>query len=257
MRNSWASTGSQLSRIAWPPEAWNLPLTILAAFAGLIVAVAPAVVYFATISAAGGIAPADSAHVPPEQLLLAQLVTYPPLGIYLLFVVRALGHRTFAELGFRMPSARELGIGLLGALVMVLVVDLLTSALESLTHQHATETAIAILRAMHSPGQRALFALVAVVLAPLVEELAFRVFLFNAISRYASVAVAALGSGIVFGLAHAAGPNQFLTISVPLAVAGIVLAYVYAATRCYWANVCTHAIFNAVAVVAVFAFHAT
>ena len=93
------------------------------------------------------------------------------------------------------------------------------------------------------------------VLAPIIEELAFRAFLFNAFSRYASLGVAAVVSGVLFGLVHAASAQQLLTVALPLALGGVVLAGVYSISRCYWSNVISHALFNSISLVAVFVFH--
>jgi membrane protease YdiL (CAAX protease family) len=87
----------------------------------------------------------------------------------------------------------------------------------------------------------AAFAVLAVVVAPFVEELTFRGFLFNTIRRYAPVWAAAAISGIVFGLSHGS-----LTAFVPLAGSGIVLAYVYELTGSLPASMLTHALFNAI-----------
>jgi membrane protease YdiL (CAAX protease family) len=121
---------------------------------------------------------------------------------------------------------------------------------------------VKVLREVHSPAQIIAFASVAVVFAPIVEEFVFRVFLFNAIARYSTPTIGAIGSGIIFGLIHVAGAtntsgifNTILTLALPLAFGGFVLAAVYARTGCYWANVLTHGLFNAVSVIAVLVFH--
>jgi membrane protease YdiL (CAAX protease family) len=140
---------------------------------------------------------------------------------------------------------------------MWLIVDSCGALIATLTHLHDTEAAVALLQHMTTPLQKLLFAAIAVVLAPMVEELGFRVFLFNAFTRYVDVWPAAVLSGLLFGLVHALGSaSQILTVGIPLALGGVVLAYVYASNRCYWSNVITHATFNAISVVAVFFFKA-
>jgi hypothetical protein len=172
-------------------------------------------------------------------------------------VIPPLSKTSLRELGFRAPTARELGIAIAGTIVMTVAVECASAAVAALTHRHDTEAAVAIMQQMKTPVERFAFFTIACVLAPLIEELGFRVFLFNAMTRYVSVAAGAIGSGILFGIVHSASPQQLLTVSLPLAVGGIVLAYVYAKTHCYWANVTTHSLFNAVSVVALFVFHAT
>jgi len=93
----------------------------------------------------------------------------------------------------------------------------------------------------HDPLLAMAFGVLAVVIAPFVEELMFRGFLFNTILRYTPVWAAATLSGIVFGLSHGS-----LTAFVPLAGSGIVLAYVYYVTGSLPASMLTHALFNAI-----------
>ena len=220
--------------------------------------VAPGVAYV-VIAVAAGIA---TVHPSSDQLLIAQLVTYVPWGVFLLLALPRISQTSLHDLGFRRPTGRDLSFALGGAVVMWIATEAIGLAVVSLTHLHETEAAVALLRGLRTPAERTMYVAIAVVLAPMLEELTFRVFIFNAVSRYASVLVAALVSGLIFGLAHVQPQSshdvvpQLLTISLPLFAGGIVLAYVYASTRCYWANVITHGTFNAVTVVAVMAFHA-
>jgi membrane protease YdiL (CAAX protease family) len=200
---------------------------------------------------------------PTDQLLVAQAITYVPWAIFLVSVLPRVSHSSLYELGFRRLTLRDLAVALLGAVAMWLVVTLVGGAIVTLTHRHSTEAAVALLQQLRTPGEKVLYATIAVALAPMLEELTFRVFLFNALTRYMRVPAAAVLSGIVFGLVHAQAKTnqefigQLLTVSVPLTLGGIVLAYVYRTTRCYWANVITHGTFNAVTIVAVMYLHAT
>ena len=90
----------------------------------------------------------------------------------------------------------------------------------ALTHQQTKETAVDLFKSSSDHTLLIVFGIVASSLAPFVEELIFRGFLFNAMLRYAPVFVAALISGCVFGAVHGS-----LTAFAPLAAAGVVLAY--------------------------------
>jgi uncharacterized protein len=196
---------------------------------------------------------ATLAQIPIRVLLLSQLMSYIPLIAYLLVVVPRLAHRSLPELGVRTPRVWELLIGLAGTVVMFLVVAIASTILTSLTHQHAVEAAVQLLRSLRTPLQTLAFITIAVLFAPMVEEFAFRVFLFNAIRRYTSTTVGAILSGLLFGFVH----GTDVTVAVPLSCGGIVLAWIYMRSGCYWSNVITHACFNAVSVIAVLVFHAT
>lgn len=256
MQNNSTWALSAPSPIAWPTDAWNVGLTIVAAIGAVVVYLTPAVIYVMFAVVTGQIDP----HHPMakmDPLLVAQLISYVPIAVYLAAVTPALARVPLRELGFRAPTTRDVGIALGGTVVMYLLVTILGLAATTLFHRHDTEAAVTLLRSLSSPGERAALVIMACIIAPMVEELAFRVFLFNALSRYMSLGVAAVVSGLVFGSAHMQGLGTFVTFAVPLGAGGVVLAYVYAKTRCYWANVITHGTFNAISVFAIIFFHAT
>ncbi len=259
MRNNSTWVPSVPSRIFWAPDAWSIPSIVLTAIGVFLCMIVPAVVYIGVVGSHIGL---DRIQKDQAQLLIAQTITYVPWALFLVAVLPRISLASPGDLGLRMPTRRDLLVGLGGAAVMYVCVTAVGTVLVGLTHSHETETAIKLLHDLTTTPERALYAFVAIVLAPMLEELTFRVFLFSALTRYASVPVSALVSAIVFGLVHANPQqpdhlvSQLVTVSLPLAVGGFVLAYVYAATRSYWASVTTHALFNSIAVVAVMAFHA-
>ena len=255
MQNNSTWARWQPSPTTWPPEAFPAVPTLLAAFGAIVVAVGALIVFIGGAMAAGAIDRHNAIGASPDIALTLQIAMYLPLAAYVAVVLPPLSHLSLRELGLRTPTGRDLAIALAGIAVMFVVVSSVESAAESITHRHDTEAAVALMQQLRSPVERLIFVLIAVVLAPIVEELVFRVFLFNALSRYAPIWVAALISGLLFGAVHVSAPGQFATIGLPLAFGGIVLAYVYAMTRCYWANVLTHAGFNAIGVAAVMLFH--
>jgi membrane protease YdiL (CAAX protease family) len=208
---------------------------------------------FGFYAVSAGLMPAHAspARVPVRILLLSQIAAYVPLITYLLAVVPRLAHRSLAQLGVRRPTRRDIAAGVLGTAAMWAIVAAASTIITAFTHEHETETAVQLLRELRTPGDIFAFTTIAVVLAPMIEEFAFRVFLFNAISRHTSTSIGAIACGVLFGLVH----GTAVSVAIPLALGGILLAFVYARTGCYWSNVITHALFNAVSVVAVLAFH--
>lgn len=91
----------------------------------------------------------------------------------------------------------------------------------------------------------ALFALLAVVLAPLFEELFFRGFLFRGLARSWGWLPAAVVSAAAFGIAHLQ-----LSVFVPLFALGFALAWVYKRTGSLWTSISLHALFNGISLVA-------
>lgn len=87
------------------------------------------------------------------------------------------------------------------------------------------------------------------VVAPLVEEIFFRGFVFAALNRYFGTWRAVLGSAAIFAVAHFTP-----TAVAPLFVLGLFLAALYAQTGSIWPSVLMHGMVNTLAVFALFAF---
>lgn len=86
----------------------------------------------------------------------------------------------------------------------------------------------------------ALMGFAAVIVAPLCEEVVFRGYLYGVAKRYCGPFAAALGSALIFSAAHAS-----LVALLPLALFGLLLAWLYERTGSLWAPVAAHACFNA------------
>lgn len=87
--------------------------------------------------------------------------------------------------------------------------------------------------------------LLVAVAAPLGEEFFFRGFMFQALGRRFGLAVAAIGSGVLFGLIHAGGTDAVFL--VPLAAFGLLLALLFHRTGSLLPCIGLHAVNNAVA----------
>lgn len=86
-----------------------------------------------------------------------------------------------------------------------------------------------------------------VVLAPVVEELFFRGFLYQALRQRWGANVAIVASGVLFSLAHFS-----LFLLVPIAVIGFSLAYLYERTDSLGPPIMLHALNNLISVVVVY-----
>lgn len=89
--------------------------------------------------------------------------------------------------------------------------------------------------------------LLAVVVAPLTEEVIFRGYLYPAARHFCGRWPAAVFSGLVFAAAH----GNVLAL-VPLFILALVLVFVYRLTGSIWAPIACHAIFNGATVVVQF-----
>ncbi|MEO0414980.1 MAG: CPBP family intramembrane glutamic endopeptidase, partial [Verrucomicrobiota bacterium] len=89
--------------------------------------------------------------------------------------------------------------------------------------------------------------ILAVIVAPVVEELLFRGYLYPALKKQTSALFAALVSGAIFAVVHANLP-AFL----PLWSLAILLCLSYELTRTIWAPIGIHALFNLMNVIMLF-----
>ena len=238
------SQRSPLSPTSWPPEAfawWRsllfLAVLLLAAMAGIVIGALVA-------RGPGHVAPAL-----PDKLtwgvMIGQLLSYIPIVAVVVTMLPWVAERSLAELGWRRLDARTLVTGLVGAVAMYAATIVSAGIQYAVTRRQPHEAAVQLFGSTHDPALIATFSLLATIAAPIVEESVFRGFLFNALLRYAPVWIAATISGLIFGLSHLS-----LSALVPLACSGIVLAYVYHISGSLTASMLTHALFNALNLVA-------
>jgi len=158
---------------------------------------------------------------------------------YMLY--RKINIQSYIKLGEAKLKKLLLGIGLgLGLWVIGLFVNLaLTYILgPSQAVEEANETVIAF--AKQSTVSLALLAL-ALFLAGICEEFAFRGFLQNALeSRYSS-SIAIIGASLAFGLFHFDPQATYIIIGF---VNGLVLGYAYSRLKSYVAVASAHMMFN-------------
>jgi hypothetical protein len=191
-----------------------------------------------------GLAGVAAHGAPPALTLAATFVQDLALIVgSVLVAAAALGGRLRPDaLGLRPPArvGRAAGLVLGGYLLFVAVAAGWTSALGITDREN-----VAIdLGTRDSPVVLVLAALLVCVMAPLAEEVFFRGFLFGAL-RKRGVPLAALVSGLCFGLAHvASSPIGFL---VPLALLGVILALLYERTGSLYPSIALHCLNNAVA----------
>lgn len=219
-----------------PQASWRWPATI----AGLVAGSAPEALL--TIAAAlGGEASSPETTVTAVSaavLAVGALVMYgwQSLAAWL-FSLRTAG-RSLLLWGFRRPTKAffwTIPLGLAATYGVSIVHDLLV---------HPEQQEI-IGEFPHTGAGVALFVLVAVVMAPVFEEIVFRGFLFRGFANSWGWIWGAIASAVVFGFAHLQ-----LDLFIPLAVLGFGLAWVYKRTGSLWTSITMHAVFNGIAVLA-------
>jgi hypothetical protein len=247
VENSSASPTSPDWPTHWLPDAFSWWRSIAVAIGLLLLILVVSAIVVGIYLRSTGAGPLSLTHPTLGLALGLQIILDIAIVVFLVLILPRLARLSLRDLGFTVPTWRQVGIAVLGAIAMVLVVNLLGSAIESFFHVKHQQDVIKIALSINKSGMKAVFAVVALVGAPLMEEFSFRIFIFNAVRRHWGFWGGAIVSAIVFGLAHA-DPYAF----VPLAIGGIILCTVYYKTRNAWTSMITHALFNSVTIVALF-----
>jgi len=145
---------------------------------------------------------------------------------------------------FRAGWRRALGVGLLLALAAVPATWIFQwVSVEVLTWLHypvQTQEAIRLLQENQSPGKVIYLAVVAMVFAPLVEEMLFRGILYPVVKQLGRPRLALWGTAIMFALMHFNA-----AIFLPLVFLAVMLTLLYEWTNNLLAPILVHSLFNA------------
>jgi membrane protease YdiL (CAAX protease family) len=211
-----------------------------APFAALFVALVGALVLTTIVALATG--SSEAGDLPPGVLLVGTFIQDALLVAAMVGFAKLTGARTTPRaFGIRrahLPSSLALGFALLVAFLLFVAAwgqlqpDTKDDLAKDLGANDSTVALIAV-------------AFLVAIVAPIVEELFFRGFLFSALGRVMHWVVAALVTGFVFGAIHLGGtPAIFL---VPLAVLGTALCVLYRRTGSLIPGMGVHAANNAIA----------
>jgi membrane protease YdiL (CAAX protease family) len=219
-----------------PKETWGWQATV----AGLALAYVPQILLFALAALMGG-GTTDAGRATLSSaiaLIIGSLVIY---GFQVfsawLFSARTAGGVVRAW-GFRRPTK---------AFFWTIPLGLFAVYAASLLHDKVVrpEQQQIMSDFPHSTGGTVAFVVYAVAMAPFLEEIFFRGFLFRGFAKSWGWVWGAVVSATVFSLAHLQ-----LSIFVPLFALGFVLAWVYKRTGSLWTSIALHAVFNSIAMIA-------
>jgi len=236
----WWRLVQQLRAGEWPleyrpraPVSWSPPLAVWAlALAFLIAPVAGTALAGISGDAADQVAANDLS------VMLARILTQTIQLVLVPLVLIAFSRCRWADFGLHREGWREdLRAGIWGFLISLLpvytVAYLLIPVRKDSPHQ-----VVEFLAAHPGPTGILLAGATAVVLAPLVEELLFRVILQGTLEKRLRFPWPILVVALAFVAVHA------VVDVLPLIPLALVLGYVYARRRSYLAVVVLHALFN-------------
>lgn len=174
-------------------------------------------------------------------LLLLGLQTLLLLGVIYLVAVRLRGIQ-WREMGFvRLPEGWAARAVLI-ALLSFPLVGLISWIQQVITQRPFENPQLQVLAAPEFSWMAYFGTLfVAAVLAPIVEEIAFRGLLHRWLRERFGMLVSYAGSSIAFSLMHG-----ILALIPAIAILGVILAWTYEKTQSLWAPIVVHAVYNAV-----------
>lgn len=233
---------STLRRLPNSPASW--PASAFPIWASILVLIGAIVVYYLSIvylvRVFGVTAQSIRAVQLTQGIVLTQVLSYFPILAYLAILLPWLAQRPLSSI-FGPLHGRQVFIGLIGAILMWLAVIIVGAIQAGFIGHQPTQTAVKLFENAKPGIWLDVMAVVAISLAPFVEEIIFRGFIFNALWKRLPFSLSALGSGLLFGVAH--GQSGGIA---PLAAGGIVLASVYARSGSLWSSMIAHGTFNGI-----------
>ncbi|MDB6116353.1 MAG: amino terminal protease self-immunity [Verrucomicrobiaceae bacterium] len=132
-------------------------------------------------------------------------------------------------------------IWIVPAVIVVMAVAVLSDRwLEGLLPDNDKQAVVKLLEDTKSPLVKMAMTFMAVIVAPLAEEIMFRGFIFGVLRRYTDTVFAGLISALLFAAVHV-----HLGSFLPLFVLGLFFVMAYEATGCLLVSMFMHALFNA------------
>jgi membrane protease YdiL (CAAX protease family) len=163
-----------------------------------------------------------------------------PLGTWL-FSVRKYRCR-WEALGFRKFDIKK---GLLLALIITVIGVGISIGYEALLQALGWSTSSDIYMPFNANGIGiALFAITAVIVAPVAEETFFRGFMLQGIGKRLGYTWGTVISSALFALAHISPTNL-----VPIFILGLMLSWIYYKTKSIWPCIIVHAAYNSIALI--------
>ncbi len=171
----------------------------------------------------------------PGIILIAQLLIYAALFLVMRRTVQARGGRFWEAIRWNWPQSSWGGFLFLGVMLYILLIGL-GQFLPIPRH-------LPIDRFFQTAREASIMTVIAVTLAPLMEELFFRAFLYPVLARKLGTVVAILLTSAMFGLLHGAQLGYSWAVLIIFLV-GMVLTTVRAITKSVASSFLVHVGYN-------------
>lgn len=211
--------------------------------------------FFATTMLAQQLAPAHSSSADPDtlasritpELLIINIIGQMFPGIIVIAILIAQRIPLASFFGLRMTGSYRL---LYIAPACVVITYLFMIALGALGYEEwlvqifgreiEIQQAVKIYQEADELMIRGLLAFSVVIVAPLVEEIVFRGYIYKVTKRFTARTLSTIVSAVLFSVIH-----NFIPGLLPLAFLAILLTISYEMTGSLWAPISIHALFNA------------
>ena len=236
--------------LARGPRPGNVPWQWRDVLLAVVIAAAPiaALTVLGTISGSGSSASAK----PTAGFALAAIVSTVLVDGWLVFWAWFFSLRKYrlplASFGFRRFEERSSWGVAAAVIVGGVLATIILGDISDFVYRHVVgpvpqENVVTIFP--HTSAGLVLFIVLAVLIAPVLEETFFRGFVFQGLARSWGPIAGALISALVFAAWH-----QQLSVLIPIFGLGVLLAAAFYWTRSIYTNMTMHAVFNALGIVA-------
>ncbi len=161
------------------------------------------------------------------------------IGLVFLFIIY-INKSRLADLGLKKASAHDLLLyGLMGGTLLMVFMIFMGIPISRLQPDIQPQAFEQMLRSVGQNWQFFILLFLGVVTAPIAEELFYRGMLYPVFRGYLGPWWGSAAAGLIFGLAH-----WDLWRTIPLAIGGAVLCYMYEKTGNIWVTMLAHGTWN-------------
>jgi membrane protease YdiL (CAAX protease family) len=153
-----------------------------------------------------------------------------------------LHHSTWKELGITAARGKDYWFyGLLGGMFLLILITLMGYVISHFQPDLKPQPYEAILRSVTNPAQFLAIFMVGAVFAPLSEELLYRGMIYPVFRHHLGPFWGAVAAGSIFGVSH-----WDLWRTIPLALGGALLCYIYEKSGSIYVSALAHGVWNGI-----------
>jgi membrane protease YdiL (CAAX protease family) len=216
--------------------------SVVRLFLGIFATLCLGIVFAGSIEHWGGTLPAGERRF--IQMVIMSLAFQGAAMVWVIFFLRERNVSWAAAFGFDQNARRALSLGVVAALLVVPVAWFLQhlsgQIMNLLRLTPVVQTSVQHLQTSLSLPHQIYFALMALVIAPVVEEVLFRGIIYPTVKQAGFPRLALWGTSVIFGVIH----GNVLSF-LPLVFLAVVFTWLYEKTNNLLAPILTHAFFNA------------